>query len=124
MTAPPAAGRFRRNGIHGRRIRWAYPWCLTAPWTPSRLRGADEWCNPTTVITVPPFGAIVVYPQRPARFMPCPARWNTLTDQARADYAPCGRLYAGHYRPAAHHHTEEWPCPRASLWLQIAAPEP
>lgn len=120
----PGLGRFRRDGIYGNRIWWWWPWSLTRWWTGGISRGADEWCNPSVTIKVPLLGALVVFPRRRTRLMPCPAEWDVMGEWQRADYAPCGWLYGGESRPGKHHHIDHWPCVLAELWLRIAAPEP
>jgi hypothetical protein len=120
----PSTGRVRWSGIYGKRIWWWFPWCLTRWWQPGISRGADEWCNPSLVIKAPLAGALVIYPHRRRRLMPCPVEWEAMDKQQRADYAPCGWLYGGELRPGKHHHIDTWPCMTAELWLAIAAPEP
>lgn len=97
---------FRLNGVCRRRFQWWFPWGVTDWRLPRVFRGSDEWCNDSACVVVPPLGCFVLF-WRPGRLhtMPCIADWAVLSDEEKADYAPCGWLYGGRLRSPAHHHT-------------------
>jgi hypothetical protein len=109
---------FRRDGIYRYRLFWWFPWGVTSWWKPRIFRGGDEWCNDSVVFVVPPFGALVIF-WRPGRrrTMPCPEEWDHMGEDQRADYAPCGWLWAGRTRAGAHHHVMDGACEPAQRWL-------
>ncbi|WP_068922212.1 hypothetical protein [Planobispora rosea] len=42
-----------------RRLLWWPPTRLTHWWLPRAFRGADEYCNPSIAVIIPPLGAVV-----------------------------------------------------------------
>ena len=103
---------FRSDGVYRRRFQWWFPWGVTDWWLPRVWRGADEWCNDSACVNIPPLGAFVLlwHPGR-LRTMPCMADWSILSDEEKADYQICGRLYGGKIRPGSHSHSEHPDCP-------------
>lgn len=43
------------------RIMWWPPATLTRWWLPRLFKGADEYCNPSVGVVVPPLGAFIVF---------------------------------------------------------------
>lgn len=111
-------GTFRKDGIYRRRFQWWYPWGVTSWWKPRPFRGADEWCNESACLVLPPFGCLVVF-WRPGRLrtIPCPEDWAHMDDGERAGYAPCGRYYGGRIHNDGHDHAETGICDEARAWL-------
>lgn len=55
-----------------RRLMWWPPAALTRWWMPAVFRGADENCNPSVGIVVPPMGAFILFWRPgPLRTEPC-----------------------------------------------------
>lgn len=115
-------GTFRKSGIYRRRWQWWFPWSVTDWWKPRTFRGGDEWSNDSACLVLPPFGCLVVFWRSgPLRAMPCPAEWAEMTEDERADYAPCGYLHGGRIRQDAHHHAmTDGVCEWARAWLDEA----
>lgn len=112
------SGTFCKSGIYCRRWQWWFPWSVT-DWRKRRtFKGADEYCNESACLVLPPFGCLVVFWRPgPMRTMPCPDEWNLMQDWRRADYAPCGWLHGGRLRQSAHHHVMTGACDQAREWL-------
>jgi hypothetical protein len=111
-------GTFRKSGIYRHRWQWWFPWSVT-DWPDRRtFPGADEYCNESIGVVLPPFGCLVVFYQ-PGRLrrVPCEECWEQLQDWQQADYAPCGWLHGGRLREHAHHHVIVGPCAEAQEWL-------
>ena len=117
---------FRSNGVYRRRFQWRFPWGVTDWWLPRTFRGGDEWCNDSACAVIPPLGCFVLFwhPGR-LRTMPCMADWSIMSDEDKADYAPCGRSYGGKSRRGGHSHFEHPSCPAVSgtHWTPSRSPE-
>lgn len=109
---------FSRKGITRPRFMWWFPWSVTRPWLPRVFRGGDEWCNDSLGFVLPPAGALIVF-WRPGRLrtMPCPDEWEVMDNEQRADYAPCGYLWAGRIRKHGHQHWDTGTCAEGLAWL-------
>lgn len=65
------------------RLMWWSPTTLTRWWMPKPFRGADENCNPSIAVVIPPFGALVLFWRPgPLRTTPCAecAQFNLPAD--------------------------------------------
>lgn len=74
--------------------RWQYwsPLDVYRPWLPRVQRGSDEYGNPSAVIVVPPFGALVVFYGRGfqrERYW-CPACDGLAVETVRGGEVLCG----------------------------------
>jgi hypothetical protein len=49
------------RSIYRRRWQWWPPTDLTRWWLPRIIRTADEFCNPSLLVVVPPLGALVLF---------------------------------------------------------------
>ena len=64
----------RHDGLYFKRLFWWFPSHLAEPDRTRVFTGADEWCNESVVLVVPPLGAFVVFWRRHWRVMPSPHR--------------------------------------------------
>jgi hypothetical protein len=55
-----------------RRFMWWSPTAITRWWLPRAFAGADENCNPSIAVAIPPLGCFIVFHKRgPLRTSPC-----------------------------------------------------
>jgi hypothetical protein len=112
---------FRKDGVYRRRWQWWLPWGVTRPWLPRWFYGADEWCNPSVCLVIPPFGCLVIFWHfGRLQTTPCGEDWSHMNDFERADYSPCGFLHDGRISHRRHHHAAAMRlCPVAREWLKV-----
>lgn len=118
----PTGQTFTRNGIYRPRWQVWYPWSCTRWWAP-RLpsRGGDEWCNDSVILPFWFLGSLVVFWRLKRRSMPCPEDWALMSDDDRADYAPCGYYWDGRISEDGHEHRDTGMCDVARQWLDTRA---